>query len=134
MDSVLSNNINRVFDVTANWMVLRRQFLVGNQYPTVTHDDSNTARTHWPFRPATRKNDRRPWSVLPIEFSAAPRPAGADRVLSRGLIGRVTEPRLGVGTTITPTVPTRVSAHAGYGRCRRTWDDDRAHDTKVLCT
>ena len=92
------------------------------------------ARTHWLFRPATLENDRRLWGFIVDRVWAAPRPAGADRVLSRGLIGRATEPRLGVGAMLTPTMPTRVSAHAGYGRCRRTWDHDRAHDTKVLCT
>ena len=117
--SVLFSNINWVFDVTANWMVLRRQFLVRIQYLNTAPCDSNTTRSHWLFRPATLESNRRLWSFIADRVWAAPRPAGTDRVLPRGLPGRATEPRWGAGMMPMLTMATQVSAHAGYGRCRR---------------
>ena len=53
MDSILFNNINMIFDVIANYLVLRHQFPMQNQPLNMTPCDSNAEQLHMVFCPAT---------------------------------------------------------------------------------
>ena len=150
MNSFLFSNINWVFDAAANWMVLRLQILVRTQYPNTTPCDSNTERTHWLFRPATLKNDRRLWELI-VESgrlralqartasyraaypAARPSPAGAPARCPRGPCRRgsrpmrVTAAAAGLGITIEPMIQRFCALEAVHG-----YERDNAFSTSII--